>query len=88
MQTIHSQLLHPCASSSPPNYLKKSILISQTAKHIRNKEAEASKKSHQEMRKERAEEEEKEAAIVEDQELNDLSAEVRKRAHSVGSKTW
>nr|CAD2169359.1 unnamed protein product [Meloidogyne enterolobii] len=75
-----SQLLHPTSNSSPPNYFKKTIL-GHKAKSIKPHETEATNE-HLKNR---------ESDFVEDKQLSvtdNILADVRKRAHSVGSKTW
>lgn len=77
-----SQLLHPSSSGSPPNYLKKTIL-GHKAKSIKNQETAASVAGEHLKNRE--------SDFVEDKQLcatDHILADVRKRAHSVGSKTW
>ncbi|KAF7640296.1 IRS-type PTB domain-containing protein [Meloidogyne graminicola] len=79
-----SQLLHPSASSSPPNYLKKTV--GQKTKSIKNNEFDAFSTPNETLKN-------TEYAISDDKQQlcinsNNLLADVRKRAHSVGSKTW
>jgi len=75
-----SQLLHPTSNSSPPNYFKKTIL-GHKAKSIKTHETEATATNEHLQNRE----------SVEDKQLSvadNILADVRKRAHSVGSKTW
>nr|CAD2170856.1 unnamed protein product [Meloidogyne enterolobii] len=77
-----SQLLHPTSNSSPPNYFKKPIL-GHKVKPIKPHETETT--ATNEHLKNR------ESDFVEDKQLSvadNILADVRKRAHSVGSKTW
>lgn len=79
---LNSQLLHPSCNSSPPNYLKKTILC-QTVKNIKCSGDITEERDGLKL-------EENKAIDIMEKELkeNELAMELRKRAHSVGSKTW
>lgn len=81
-RNYQQQLLHPSSlSSSPPNYLKKSIL-GQTVKSLHKEALEASLNERVKQKDNGKTTGKKEAKDMEEEELNDM----RKRAHSVGSK--
>lgn len=80
---INSQLLHPSSSSSPPNYLKKTILC-QTAKNIKTSGEFTDEKMGFKLERSKAICGNAEKHMKE----NVLESELRKRAHSAGSKTW
>lgn len=83
------QLLHPCANSnSPPNYLKKTIL-GQTVKNMMSKEIIENLGSKNDEQNKQEKQQNTKKGEEEENTMDELmNAEVRKRAYSVGSKTW
>lgn len=83
------QLLHPCANSnSPPNYLKKTIL-GQTVKNMMSKEIIENLGSKNDEQNKQEKQQNTKKGEEEENTMDELmNTEVRKRAYSVGSKTW